>query len=132
MERQRIVSEAVQGVREERQLAEFCDAATSSGKHALPLTKDELLVELSALPKQHRELVIKLLQKITEAGTIDFSEVGTTQGKQISEAQQLEPAIAAVLSKFLADGGSIETFFDANKDFLGQASRYDLSKFNQK
>lgn len=118
----RMMAELMEQVRDERDLSEFAHKATAEGRNALPLTKEDLLATLSELPKPYRAKVIALLRTITENGTVDFTEHGTSRGKTPSK---LDAETTAAIRNFVAAGGSVETFFEANPE-LGARADYNL------
>lgn len=127
-ERKAAVTTLLAEMREERDIRDFAQDVTSTGKNALPFTADELSSLLLNLPQAHRGPVRDAFRKVSEAGTVDFSEVGTSAGKT-APAAQLDKQMAAALRDFVAAEGTVEEFFTLNKDLLGDAKQYDLSAF---
>ena len=126
--RTEMLTELRQEMEDERQLSEFV-ASTSRGAHALPIREADLRAVLSELPRTQRVKVIDLFNQITQSGTVDMRELGTSAAK--TDARRLDPEIANVAKKFLHDGGKLETFFEANADELGPMSNYDLTEFGK-
>lgn len=118
----RMMAELMEQVRDERDLSEFAHKATAEGRNALPMTKEDLLATLSELPKPYRSKVIALLRTITENGTVDFTEHGTSRGKAPGK---LDAETTAAIRSFIAHGGSVDTFFEANPE-LGAKADYNL------
>jgi phage I-like protein len=121
----RVMAELMEQVRTERELSEFSYKATSEGRFALPVKRDDLQALLSELDKPQRAKVMDLLGTITERGLVDFTERGTSRG---SAPQALSSETAAALRNFVANGGSVEVFFEANPE-LGGKELYDLKTF---
>jgi hypothetical protein len=119
-------AELMAKVREEREVVEFAEAATGSGRYALPTKADDLKNVLMDLPKDKRARVMNILKNVVEHGTVDFTEHGTTGGKAVKKT--LDPEIAIALRGHLNSGGTMDIFFDANKE-LGAMSDYDLAEF---
>ena len=126
--RTEMLTELRQEMEDERQLSEFV-ASTSRGAHALPIREADLRAVLSELPRTQRVKVIDLFNQITQSGTVDMRELGTSAAK--TDARRLDPEIAAEARKFIAHGDKLETFFEANADELGPMSNYDLTDFGK-
>jgi hypothetical protein len=119
----RVMAELMEQVREERAITEFSQTATSQGRYALPMKRDDLQEVLTSLPKPHRVKVMELLRNITETGTVDFTEHGTSRG---GVAKKLDQELAQALRNHTAKGGTVDIFFEANPE-IGPKSDYDLS-----
>lgn len=120
----RMFAELMEQVREERNIAEFAEAATSQGRHALPIKSGDLAQMLTDLPKQYRKPVMDLLNTITGAGTVDFTEHGTANGRA---TMPLPTDTELALRSFIAGGGNVATFFEANTDL--NPKDYDLKEY---
>ena len=116
-ERQRVLAETER----KNKIAAFAQTVTA-GKHALPVTAEDLVALLDEIPDSARENVQALLGNIAASGTVDLSEIGTANGAQ---QKTLDAAIANALRAHLAAGGKLETFFAANQ--LGDPQTYDLA-----
>lgn len=130
-QRNAAVADFMTQVRVERQIAEFSERVTSTGRHAIPAKPTEVAAVLSALPAVNREAVQALLESIYANGLVDFSEVGTASGKPVTETAQLDAAWQKVLRSHLAQGGTADEFFAVNADLLGDKAKYDLSAFKK-
>ncbi len=132
-QRQAAVADFMSQVRTERQIAEFSERVTSTGKHAIPAKPADVAAVLSALPAANREAVQNLLESIYAGGTVDFSEMGTSAGKPIAaEAVQLSSEWQRVLRSHINTGGTVDEFFALNADLLGDKGKYDLGAFAKK
>ena len=131
-QRQAAVADFMSQVRTERQIAEFSERVTSTGKHAIPAKPADVAAVLSALPAANREAVQNLLESIYAGGTVDFSEMGTSAGKPIAETVQLSSEWQQVLRSHLGSGGTVDEFFALNADLLGDKGKYDLGAFAKK
>ncbi len=131
-QRQAAVADFMSQVRTERQIAEFSERVTSTGKHAIPAKPADVAAVLSALPAANREAVQNLLESIYASGTIDFAEMGTSAGKPITETVQLSSEWQQVLRSHLGSGGTVDEFFALNADLLGDKGKYDLGAFAKK
>jgi hypothetical protein len=125
--RTEMLTELRQEMEDERQLSEFV-ASTSRGAHALPIREDDLRAVLSELPRTQRVKVIDLFAKITQAGTVDMRELGTSAAK--TDKRLLDPAVGAILKAHLQHG-DLQTFFAANEE-LGKPEDYDLTEYGGK
>ena len=130
-QRQAAVADFMSQVRTERQIAEFSERVTSTGKHAIPAKPADVAAVLSALPAANREAVQNLLESIYAGGTVDFSEMGTSAGKPITETVQLSSEWQQVLRSHLGNGGTVDEFFALNADLLGDKGKYDLGAFKK-
>jgi phage I-like protein len=131
-QRQAAVADFMSQVRTERQIAEFSERVTSTGKHAIPAKPADVAAVLSALPAANREAVQNLLESIYAGGTVDFSEMGTSAGKPIAETVQLSSEWQRVLRSHISTGGTVDEFFSLNADLLGDKGKYDLGAFAKK
>ena len=132
-QRQAAVADFMSQVRTERQIAEFSERVTSTGKHAIPAKPADVAAVLSALPAANREAVQNLLESIYAGGTVDFSEMGTSAGKPIAaETVQLSSEWQRVLRSHISTGGTVDEFFALNADLLGDKGKYDLGAFAKK
>jgi hypothetical protein len=131
-QRQAAVSDFMSQVRVERQIAEFSERVTSTGKHAIPAKPADVAAVLSALPTANREAVQALLESIYASGTVDFSEMGTSAGKPVAETVQLSREWQQVLRSHINGGGTVDEFFSFNADLLGDKGKYDLGAFMKK
>ena len=131
-QRQAAVADFMSQVRTERQIAEFSERVTSTGKHAIPAKPADVAAVLSALPAANREAVQNLLESIYAGGTVDFSEMGTSAGKAITETVQLSSEWQQVLRSHINTGGTVDEFFALNADLLGDKGKYDLGAFAKK
>jgi hypothetical protein len=123
-----IIQDVVNGMREEQAVADFAQAVTSTGRHALPTRAETLRQQLLGIPQPHRTTVMEILRTIHGSGTVDFSETGTSQGND-RQLLSLDAAMTAALSDFREAGGTVEKFFELNNDLLGPQSAYDLRAF---
>ena len=130
-QRQAAVADFMSQVRTERQIAEFSERVTSTGKHAIPAKPADVAAVLSALPAANREAVQNLLESIYAGGTVDFSEMGTSAGKPIAETVQLSSEWQQVLRSHINTGGTVDEFFALNADLLGDKGKYDLGAFKK-
>ena len=131
-QRQAAVADFMSQVRTERQIAEFSERVTSTGKHAIPAKPADVAAVLSALPAANREAVQNLLESIYAGGTVDFSEMGTSAGKPIAaETVQLSSEWQRVLRSHISTGGTVDEFFALNADLLGDKGKYDLGAFKK-
>ncbi len=130
-QRQAAVADFMSQVRTERQIAEFSERVTSTGSHAIPAKPADVAAVLSALPAANREAVQNLLESIYASGTVDFSEMGTSAGKAITETVQLSSEWQQVLRSHINTGGTVDEFFSLNADLLGDKGKYDLSAFKK-
>lgn len=109
-------------------IAEFCQkltGGTDAHPRGLPVEAKRLEKVLAALDEETRVELEGILASIHESGLIDFSEHG--HGKELPGKTQLEPKLAALLSRHVAGGGSVEEWFSVAG--IGPADSYDLSKF---
>lgn len=120
-------AELMAKVREERNVVEFSQSVTSTGRHALPVTADRVKEVLMDLPKAHRVEVMSILKAVHEAGTVDFTEHGTANGKAVKK--DLDPEMAGALRQHVLSGGSLDIFFEANAEQLGSPANWNLSEF---
>ena len=104
-------------------------SGTPKVPYGLRLDRVELQETLLDLPPDHRVKVIGMLTSIWENGRIDFGERG--HDKEIEGTEQLDPDTSKLLKEHLDNGGSIDAFFEAAGDMLGDQSRYDLSAFRE-
>ena len=123
-----IIQEVVNGMREEQQVADFAQAVTGTGRYALPVKGDTLRNQLMGIPQPHRTTVMEILRTVHGNGTVDFSEAGTSQGRDRA-LLTLEPVYADALKQFKSLGGTVDAFFSENADLLGNADQYDLRAF---
>ncbi len=132
LEQQRttVMADLMQRWRDEQEIAAFSQTITSTGRHALPVTANAVADLLGELPAPYRGRVRKMMEDIASAGTVDFSEVGTSAEGTAKAA--LPRQYAPILDAFVKQGGSVASFFDLNADLLGPASRYDLAAFTTK
>lgn len=113
--------------KEEADLTDFVTRSTSTGEHALPVAPAELEEFLRGMTQDLRTKTMALLGKITTAGTIDFSEIGTSAAAK-PESHDLPDFASQALRTFIANGGSTATFFEANPE-LGTTAQYDLKAY---
>lgn len=130
-QRKTAVADFMTQVRTERQIAEFSERITSTGRHAVPAKPSDVVAVLSALPPANREAVQSLLETIYANGTVDFGETGTSAGKAVTDTAQLSAEWQRVLRSHLSTGGSVDEFFATNADLLGEKGKYDLSAFQK-
>ena len=130
-QRKTAVADFMTQVRTERQIAEFSERVTSTGRHAIPAKPSDVVAVLSALPPANREAVQALLESIYANGTVDFGETGTSAGKAITDTVQLSADWQRVLRSHLSTGGTVDEFFTTNADLLGEKGKYDLSAFQK-
>lgn len=130
-QRKTAVADFMTQVRTERQIAEFSERVTSTGRHAIPAKPSDVVAVLSALPPANREAVQALLESIYANGTVDFGETGTSAGKAVTDTAQLSAEWQRVLRSHLSTGGSVDEFFATNADLLGEKGKYDLSAFQK-
>lgn len=130
-QRKTAVADFMTQVRTERQIAEFSERITSTGRHAIPAKPTDVVAVLSALPPANREAVQTLLEAIYANGTVDFGETGTSAGKAVTDTVQLSADWQRVLRSYLSKGGSVDEFFADNADLLGGKGKYDLSAFQK-
>lgn len=124
-----IIRDTMANIREEQELANFAEEVTATGNHALPIRGETLRTQLSAIPSPHRATVMEILRTIHQSGTVDFSESGTSQGRE--DRAELSKPIKNLLREHLKDGGDLAGFFEANVEDLGPMARYDLAEFAQ-
>lgn len=130
-QKQAVITQLMRDWRAEQDILAFSERITSTGRHAIPVKPDDLAATLRSLPEGARDQVRNLLATIAEAGTVDFSEVGTAAGKT-QPKQTLDPNMAAVLRQYLSSGGTVAEFFAINADVLGAQAAYDLTGFTDK
>jgi hypothetical protein len=123
-ERGRLFAEMMEQVRTERELTQFAETVTATGRHALPVKADDLTALLKDTPKGLRERWQAVLGTLHTAGPVDFTEHGTAAG---GAPKQLDPEMAKALARFIKSGGKADIFFEAND--LGSPTAYDLSEW---
>ena len=111
-------------------LAMDLTGGTPTAQAGLPLDVAELESLLLELPHATREKVGAMLTKIRDTGLLKFSETG--HGQRLEHKAQLSDQIKSVLSQYLADGGTVASFFEINQVDLGNAADYDLAEFETK
>jgi cation transport regulator ChaB len=127
--REEMLAQLAEQMADERELSEFVVDATAKGAHTLPVKPDELTAALRELPRPQRKQWMELLNKVAQAGTVDMRELGTAAEKK-DDKRRLESDVARVAKQFVAGGGKIETFFQANPE-LGDPASYDLAEFGK-
>lgn len=100
---------------------------TDEKPHGLPVGREEVETFLLSLGDKQRAAAESILGRIWDNGLTEFSEIG--HGRKMQGTAQLEPEIAAQLQAHVARGGSVDDFFAAAGDILGDKARYDLSAF---
>lgn len=113
---------------EENRVVQLSEQWTGEGKHALPVKASEIESFLRSLSASQRAQAETILTAVVQYGTVDFSERGTARG---GVPRTLAPAMKAQLRSFVKNGGSVNTFFEANSDTLGEMQEYNLTEFSK-
>lgn len=113
---------------EENRVVQLSEQWTGEGKHALPVKASEVESFLRSLSASQRAQAETILTAVVQYGTVDFSERGTARG---GVPRTLAPAMKAQLRNFVKNGGSVNTFFEANSDTLGEMQEYNLTEFSK-
>lgn len=112
------------------QLAARLTGGTAEKPVGLSVGHDRIASFLSALPAELLPEAEAILLSAAEHAPIEFSEVG--HSRTIQGTTQLPENIKPALSGWLAQGLSLEKFFETNSVELGAMSDYDLSQFINK
>lgn len=126
--RREVATKVIGEIAAEQELRHFSERVTSQGQFALPLQASEVRELLQDMPEPHRSNVRKVLETITNSGTVDFREMGTAKAAPITPSAKLDPNMAQTLRLFVKNGGSVDEFFELNADILGKKSQYDLTE----
>lgn len=120
-------------IQREDTIDQFCLSATG-GEDKLPVgipyPGDELKALLMASDFETAQKWMHVLATIREKGLTSFEELG--HGKRQTGTVELEPPLKKMLTKFIADGGSVSEFFEINASELGVKEQYNLSAFEEK
>jgi len=96
----------------------------------LPVKADEVTAFLLELAEPQRIKARAILDACNKAAGVGFTErghAGVLEGKA-----QLSAPMKAVLKTHIAEGGTVESFFEWNQAELGVKSDYDLAEFEAK
>lgn len=127
-----MVADFKSALREEQDLTELSHSLTSVGRHALPVDEETLLGVLKSVPKNVRGDVVNILQAVAESGTVDFSEIGTSAAdKTPPKKATMDSGLQGMLAEWVEEGGTVDEWFKANSDVVGDKDQYDLSDFSQ-
>lgn len=119
-------------IKRDQQIAEFSQrvtGGTDARPYGLPVGQEEVETFLLSLNDQQRAAAESILTRVHEQGLIEFSEIG--HGKKAQGTAELSAPMAAILDRFIADGGTVEEFF-ANNPEVGEMSQYNLAKYKEK
>ena len=96
----------------------------------MPVAKEKLVEFMTGLTKEQMEQAEAIFKTITEKGFIEFEEQGHSQ--ELEGKAELPEFAAGLLKAHLADVGTIDAFFVANQNLLGEQKSYDLSAYKEK
>jgi hypothetical protein len=124
-----IVEASLAEMKAEQDLVLFSERITSTGKNALPVEPTVVAELLRGLPPIKQHSVRSLLETISVHGTVDFSEVGTSQGDDKPVKRKLSAQEREMVLGLMADGTDIKQVFADAGELLGDIEQYDLSEF---
>jgi hypothetical protein len=124
-----IVEASLAEMKAEQDLVLFSERITSTGKNALPVEPTVVAELLRGLPPIKQHAVRSLLETISVHGTVDFSEVGTSQGDDKPVKRKLSAQEREMVLGLMADGTDIKQVFADAGELLGDIEQYDLSEF---
>lgn len=127
------VAELLDAQTRSQHIAELADTLVGGSKEnpkGLPVEKKALVAFLSELTPEQQKQAETILSAIVEKGFIDFEEKG--HSAEIDGEATLPDWAAPLLQDVLDNGGTMEDFFKANADELGEQKSYDLSMFKVK
>lgn len=122
-----MLSDLMQQMRHDQEIAEFSDAVTNGkgGEGGLPIPRAELTAFLGKLgPGLYKEAK-DIFDRIVENGLVQFEADG--HGKRVKGVTKLDERIAVQLREHVSEGGTIDAFFSVAQ--LGDPAEYDLAEF---
>jgi len=118
------VSKALELMRAENEVDGFV------AQLSLPAKPDEVKAFLLSLNGEQREQAKGLLTQFSTAIAAGMSEQG--HSAKLDGRAELPDSVKVELAKHLANGGSLDVFFEWNKSELGVKSDYNLSQYEEK
>ncbi len=114
--------------RNQRHISEFAQQVTGGSIRALPVGVEEIETFLSDLNQAQREAAESILSRTVESGLVELGELGHTRTQK--GKAKLDQDLSKVLKTFVAEGGTVDEFFEANVE-LGGKDRYELSQYEE-
>lgn len=111
------------------ELAETLVGGTAEHPKGLPVDKTKLVEFMADLPKDKQEQAEAIFSAIVEKGFIEFEEQGHSQ--EVTHQKDLPDWAKPLLKAHLEDKGTLEAFFTANADELGEMKAYNLSEYQK-
>lgn len=127
------VAELLEEEQRKVRVSEFAAKAIGGTPEApigLPATKEELVELFGLVPPEAQKKLEELLTKIVAKGLTKFSESG--HEKKLVGTAELPGWAKPLLVDFIAEGGTVEKFFQANQAELGEQASYNLQEFVKK
>jgi len=121
------IAELAKAESRKRDTLDFSKRVTT-GKVALAIPADELSEILLSLPEESETKVREGLQKVLDAGIVNFSEQGSAGTQPVKK--EIPAAIKPLVKNWLANGKSLESFFVVAE--MGVADDFDTSEFISK
>ena len=115
-------------------IAEFAGRIVGGTKETpfgLPVTVAEVTELMSAVSPEAQTRLEGLLTKVVKDGFLHFSESGHDRQLLSAGAKKLDPKMVKIFKNLQASNKeyTIEEFFKANTDILGDISDYNLAEF---
>jgi len=121
------IAELAKADARKRDTLDFSKRVTT-GKVALAIPAEELSEILLSLPEESETKVREGLQKVLDAGIVNFSEQGSAGTQPVKK--EIPAAIKPLVKNWLANGKSLESFFVVAE--MGTADDFDTSEFISK
>jgi hypothetical protein len=107
----------------------YTTGAEFAGK-AIPIVADDLEALFAGLDPVQLETVTGIFDSVLKTGLVQFTEIGSDGKREQVGATALPKEMKVHLDRHMeTEGNTVEDFFKANENVLGEMGQYDLSAY---